>query len=171
MSNDLERFLQQAAERLKDKIQQSQPTQRGPQTPPPISQRPPLPSAAGEVVEAKVVSSRAQGDDPLSTLDTRNALGSERLPHLRPKVAAAEERMAGHVHQVFDHQVSSLNQPSAALQGTASSSISVGSQDQTNSNIEVNRRDRMASPFVSMLRKRTTLRAAFIASEIFRRRF
>ena len=169
MSNDLEKFLQQAAERLKEKIQQSQPQQRSQQTPPPIrpSQRPSQSqSSEPRVIEATVVPPRQLGDDPLSSIDTRPSVGHEMRNHLAEGISQTDERAAGRVHQTFDHNVSTLPSASNALQSNAPKS-----SDQTNSAVEVNRRGRMASPFLRMLRKPDTLRAAFIAGEIFRRKF
>ena len=169
MSNDLEKFLQQAAERLRDKIQQSQPQQRSPQTPPPIrpsqrvSQSRP---AEPQVIEATIALPRQMGDDPLSSIDTRPSVGHEMRNHLAEEITHSDERLAGRVHQVFDHSISTLPTASNALQPMAGKST-----DQTNTAVEVNRRGRMSSPFLRMLRKPDTLRAAFIAGEIFRRKF
>ncbi len=165
MSSDLERFLQKAAERLKDKIQQQESSQRPPSPPP--RQRGPGGSFAGEdIVEAKVVSSRLRGDDPLSSIDTRQSVATERPDHLAQNISQTDERMEGRLHQVFDHSVSSLPSASGALQQNPNRT-----PDQTDQAIEVNRRDRMSSPFLRMLRKPATLRAAFVASDIFRRKF
>lgn len=177
MSSDLEKFLQQAAERLRDKIQQSQAPQRSPQTPPPIrpSQRPnqrpnqrsPQPQSLEPlVVEANLAQPRQLGEDPLSSIDTRPSVAHELREHLAEDISQADERMAGRVHQVFDHSLSTLPSASTALQPTAPKLA-----DQTNTAVEVNRRGRMSSPFLRMLRKPDTLRAAFIAGEIFRRKF
>ncbi len=165
MANDLEKFLQQAAERLKDKIQQQQAAQRPPQTPPP-RQRQPVAQREDEVIQATVLNLRELGDNPLSSIDTRPSISSERRPHLAQDISNRDELMSGHLHQVFDHTVSRLQGASTALTPKAGTS-----PDQTDQAIEVNRRDRMSSPFLRMLRKPATLRAAFIASEIFRRKF
>jgi hypothetical protein len=86
--------------------------------------------------------------------------------HLAERISHTDERVSGRVQQVFDHNVSTLPNASNALQPNASKSA-----DQTNAAVEVNRRGRMSSPFLRMLRKPDTLRAAFIAGEIFRRKF
>jgi len=168
MSSDLEKFLQQAAERLRDKIQQSQQPQRSQQTPPPVKPRHQLSqSRANEprVIEATVVP-RQLGDDPLSSIDTRPSVAREMRNHLAENISQTDERVSGRMIQVFDHTVSTLPSASNALQSNAPKTA-----DQTNSAVEVNRRGRMASPFLRMLRKPDTLRAAFIAGEIFRRKF
>lgn len=169
MSNDLEKFLQQAAERLKEKIQQNQASQHSPNTPPPVRSKQRLSQSQAnepDVVDAAIVSQRHLGDDPLSSIDTRPSVGHEMRPHLAESISQTDERAAGRVQQLFDHSVSTLPNASTALQSNASKST-----DQTSSAVEVNRRGRMASPFLRMLRKPDTLRAAFIAGEIFRRKF
>ncbi len=168
MSNDLEKFLQQAAERLKEKIQQSQAPQRSQQTPPPArpSQRLSQSQASDRVVEAAIVQPRQMGDDPLSSIDTRPSVGHDMRNHLAEGISQTDERAAGRMQQVFNHSVSTLPNASNALQSNAQKP-----SDQTNAATEVNRRGRMASPFLRMLRKPDTLRAAFIAGEIFRRKF
>jgi hypothetical protein len=165
MSNDLERFLQKAAERLKEKMQQQESSQRPPSTPP--RQRAPIGTSSGpEVVEATIVNPRSLGDNPLSSIDTRPSVATERPQHLAKDISQTDERMEGRMQQVFEHSVSRLPNASGALQQNAGRS-----PDQTDQAIEVNRRDRMSSPFLRMLRKPATLRAAFVASEIFRRKF
>jgi len=165
MSNDLERFLQKAAERLKEKIQQQESSQRPPSTPP--RQRSPIASSSGsDMVEATVVNPRSLGDNPLSSIDTRPSVATDRPLHLAQNISQTDERMSSHLHQVFDHSLSRMPSASGALQQNVGRS-----PDQTDQAIEVNRRDRMSSPFLRMLRKPSTLRAAFVASEIFRRKF
>jgi DNA primase len=170
MSNDLEKFLQQAAERLRDKIQQSQANQRSSPPPPPPNRpsqrRSQAQSLEPLVIEATVLQPRQLGDDPLSTIDTRPSVAHEMRDHLAEDISQTDERAAGRLQQVFDHSVSTLPNASTALQTGATKST-----DQTNVAVEVNRRGRMSSPFLRMLRKPDTLRAAFIAGEVFRRKF
>ncbi len=167
MSNDLERFLQQAAQKLKEKVQQGQapqsPAQRQrPSQPPPIRQaeRRLQPSAVpGEIVDATLISDdRRAGTNPLSNLDTRRPLAQT--------IGQTDERMVDHLHDVFDHAVSSISSASPALQSNVSQTA-----NQTTDAVEVNRREQINSPFLRMLRQPDTLRAAFIASEIFQRKF
>lgn len=193
--SDLEKFLQQAAERLAQKLNDvQQPRQAQPpkqagaagQRPPrnqPASNRPPAksPPAAerpqpqrlgqrsvrtaervppqAEIIEAEILPSgapRESGPNPLSSLDTRPALAQQ--------ISQADERMSGHVRNVFDHQVSQLRAPSGALgQGAVHGNIQAG--------LDLQRRQMDVSPLVKMLRQPQTLRAAFIASEIFKRKF
>lgn len=170
MASDLERFLQQAAERLAQKVNES--TQGSAGRKPVVqvrqAERAPLNE---EVVEAMVVEARQHqslsrrelGPDPLSTIDTR--------PQLAREIDQRDEQMSAHVHEVFDHKLSNLRQASAALASpptmAAQAERQVQSSDQA---IEVDRRIEAVNPLISMLRKPESLRAAFIVGEIFNRR-
>lgn len=165
MPSDLEKFLQQAAERLAKKINEStQPNTAKPPLAPkrPASERPTtrpneLPTA--EIVEAEIIepayAQRELGPDPLSSIDTR--------PGLAQHISQSDERLSGHLHDVFDHNVMKLRKASVALQSSK--------QGETEKSIDLQRRDQQVSPLVQMLRQPQTLRAAFIASEIFKRKF
>lgn len=163
MAGDLERFLQQAAERLKQKLEQAAPP---PQAPPP---RAPVrqaerarPVLNAEIIDAEILdtdllekSQRAMGSNPLSSLDTRPALAQH--------IGQTDERMKGHMQEVFSHDVMGLPQ--------ASDTLKTGGSNQTNVRSEVTKRSHQVSPLVDMLRSADTLRAAFIAGEIFARKF
>ncbi len=163
MAGDLERFLQEAAERLAQKVNQGQP-QKKPVRPQPIRQAeraridPDILDA--EIIEADAdpvptLVPREKGPDPLSSLDTR--------PPLAQSIDQADERMTAHIHGALDHRVVNLRASSPALQRGGSMDDKRGSQ--------VERRQRMVSPLMNMLRQPETLKAAFIASEIFKRKF
>ncbi|MCC7338105.1 MAG: hypothetical protein IT422_23690 [Pirellulaceae bacterium] len=169
MPSDLEKFLQQAAERLAQKVNEAQ---RPPPKKPPIapraaqSQRPPKSIRSSErrpmaiedeIVEAEVIetSRREDGPNPLSSIDTR--------PGLAQAISQTDERMAGHMHDVFDHDVSKLRKPSAALKSSV--------KGETEKSIDLHRREQQVSPFIQMLRQPDSLKAAFIASEVFKRKF
>ena len=151
MANDLEKFLQQAAERLAQKAgnRAAQPSRPSDSLPSSTRQsQPPL----AEVVTAEVIDTRPQlgnlresGPDPLSTIDTR--------PALAQNISQTDERMLDHVHQVFDHQLSQLKAASASLSGAPALS---------NRPID--------NPIMDLLRSPSTIRSAFIASEIFKRK-
>ncbi len=173
MPSDLEKFLQQAAERLAQKVNEAQrpPPKKTPAGPRPgqpqrrpesirSSERRPLAIdddiVDAEIIEpAKVTARREQGPNPLSSIDTR--------PGLAQKISQTDERMAGHMHDVFDHDVSKLRQASPALKSTA--------KGETEKSIDLHRRELQVSPLVQMLQQPESLKAAFIASEIFKRKF
>ncbi|MFO1066502.1 MAG: hypothetical protein U0892_21800 [Pirellulales bacterium] len=159
MSNDLEKFLQQAAERLAQKSGSQRPIQSKRPTPAnrPDAQRRVAspPTVSDEIVEARPVSERRlreMGPDPLSTIDTR--------PALAQVIDQSDERMGDHVHQVFDHQLSQMRPSSGALQQVGRDPLDVASTNKQSS----------STTLVKMLRNPETLRAAFIAGEIFNRR-
>lgn len=173
MPSDLEKFLQQAAERLAQKVNEAQ---RPPPKKPPMvpraaqSQRPPQSIRSAErrpmaiddeIVEAEVIDSspassrREDGPDRLSSIDTR--------PGLAQTISQTDERMAGHMHDVFDHDVSKLHKSSAALKSSA--------KGETEKSIDLHRREQQVSPLIRMLRQPESLKSAFIASEIFKRKF
>jgi hypothetical protein len=188
MSSDLEKFLQQAAERLAQKANASggrgqaggrgpgggqQPKRRpagstlppgGPRRQEPTSQagggQRPAPTA--EIIEAEVIDGdearrralREAGSDPLSTLDTR--------PALAQTISQADERMGSHLQQVFNHELTQLRAPSADLAS--------GIAARSDATAGVPAKAQPANPIVAMLRNPDSLRAAFIASEIFKRR-
>ncbi|MCA9126905.1 MAG: hypothetical protein KDB22_07465 [Planctomycetales bacterium] len=168
MANDLEKFLQQAAERLANKLDEARrPAPAAKKNKPPVRQQErsagqgkPRPASqpmrpSGEVVDAVVLdpNPRELGPDPLSNIDTR--------PGLAREIDQADERMAKFIHDELDHKVTSVRDASAALQDGNSSGV----------RSSVKKRQRDVSPLIAMLRQPATLRAAFIASEIFQRKF
>lgn len=167
--NDLEKFLQQAAERLAKKLnegQQPRPVR------PPISQQQPAPSVRAaerlpprhdpEIIEAELIETnrsrvrREAGPNPLSTIDT--------LPELAQEISQADDRMKSHVKEVFDHEVSRLKL-------TKTTGQSKSTKVDINQATDLQRRKLDESPLVKMLRQPETLRAAFLISEIFKRKF
>lgn len=172
--SDLEKFLQQAAQRMKERQQgggqqpaQQQPQRVQPARPPePPPNRPPVLAkrqlADAEIVEADVVynNPRELGPDRLSSLDTRTRPGSD-------SVNQADERMASHVHQMFDHSVGQLSQKPAIKVDEPTTIAS----DQTNRRTEVKIQRQNIHPLALLLRRPDTLRAAILAAEIFQRKF
>lgn len=165
MPTDLEKFLQQAAERLAQKTAGRPQTGGTRPSPAPTSSPrsraaspPGRPAPKAEVIAAEIIDDaslrsrtlRQAGPDPLSTIDTR--------PALAQSIGMADERMGDHVHQVFDHELTNLRSASASL-GASQSNVAT----------EVVSRLRDKSPLVETLRNPETLRAAFIVGEIFRR--
>ena len=159
MAGDLERFLQQAAERLRERAAQAQGA--SPNRPRQLPRQPVRQAerarqfedevVEAEIVDAQVLNPRELGPDPLSNIDTR--------PGLAQVISLADEKMADHVHDVFDHEVMHLSGASEAL------------KKESDKNSQVTRREMQSSPLVDMLRNPETLRAAFLASEIFQRKF
>lgn len=178
MASDLEKFLQQAAERLAKKVREAQqppqpnrpaqqpPRQREPQPPRSIraaerqSRSPDVEPLEADIVDAEVIdvparAQRQQRSPKGSSLESR--------PGLAQEISLSDERMAGHVRDVFDHEVTKLRKASTALDANI--------KGETEKSIDLQRRQLDVSPLVSMLRQPASLRAAFIASEIFKRKF
>lgn len=159
MAGDLERFLQQAAERLKQKLEQAnQPAPPPVNKPPTVRQaervRPVIVAELADEEERRKRADRALGPNPLSNIDTRPALAQQ--------ISQTDEKMAERLHEKFDHNVSQIKAASSAFD-------SVDRPITQSSGLRV--RSKQASPMVKMLRNPDTLRSAFIASEIFSRKF
>ncbi|MCR9296049.1 MAG: hypothetical protein NXI32_25315 [bacterium] len=165
MPGDLERFLQQAAERLAEKVRQSEQASAAPpprrDAPKNIRQaeRAGLEDLEPTAVDAVIVEPKsAQDTNPLSQLDTRH-LERKVRPELAVEISLADEKMASHVQHVTSGDVVHLRDASSALQADRS----------LDGRTQVRRRNLQVSPLVEMLRKPESLRAAFIASQIFDR--
>ena len=145
MPSDLERFLQQAAKKLAEKS--TPPRAAKPRN---VRQAERAPIEA-EVIDAEIIeleyADPARGPNPLSNIDTR--------PELAQVISMADERMEEHIHDVFDHE------PGSKQSDLTSSSIEASSISETGNG---------HAKLVEMLSRPETLRAAFIASEIFTRK-
>lgn len=182
--SDLEKFLQQAAQRMKERQQgggqpaqqrppqqaqrppQAQQPQRTQQNRPPQSRQPLRPQdrvLEAEIVEAQIVESnpRERGPDRLSNIDTRPRPGTD-------NVNMADERMASHVQQVFEHGVGQLSQKPAIQVNDPSAAPS---DDRSNRKTEVQSQAKNVHWLTQMMRQPETVRALFIASEVFKRKF
>ena len=180
MASDLEKFLQQAAERLAQKVRDAQqpPKQNQPAQQPPRrgesrqprsirsaerqSQSQDMDSLEPDIVEAELIDVRSPAQRQQQQRRPKKS-NIESRPGLAQDISQADERMAGRMHDVFDHEVTQLRKASAALDANI--------QGETEKSIDLQRRQLDASPLVSMLLHSDSLRAAFIASEIFKRKF
>ena len=163
MAGDLERFLQQAAERLAQKVNQDAPVRQAKRPPPQSVRQAERRRLEPDVIDAVVLEEqRESGSDPLSTIDTRHLrISTEDRPSLAQEIGLADEKMAGHVQHVIEGDLVQLRDASQALSGASADSGAT----------KVSRRQKEVSPFVEMLRSPQNLRAAFLASEIFKRKF
>ncbi len=164
MPSDLEKFLQQAAERLADKVGQAGAGRRPPaKKPPPRVAHPRTTAPANrpaqaEILDAGIVDASA-GPDPLSKLDTRHIQTStSQRPALATYISTADERMTSHVQHAVGHDVVELRDASKAVDAHISSEY-----HDTKKAARVNK-------IVSLLRQPDTLRAVVLANEIFNRR-
>lgn len=160
MAGDLERFLQQAAERLAEKLNQAQGRPPARKEPPRSVRQAERQRLEPDIVDAEIARSqesnpRELGPDRLSSLDTRHALPSD--------IARRDERMQQHIDDVMDHDIVHLKNASSALADEDHQSSDDPSQ--------VDRREREVSSLIRTLRDPETLRAAFIVGQIFNRKF
>lgn len=181
--SDLEKFLQQAAERMKERMREQQGgkkqagkkqggKQQGGQQPlqRPVSVRQSERAAPraeepeileAEIVEPSLPKSRQQRSEQIGNI-------RQRKPPVTENVELADERMAERMHQVFDHNLGQLSQNKMTAVNNASPAASLGL---TNQSSEVDRREQATSPLIEVLRQPENLKAAFIVGEIFKRKF
>lgn len=162
MAKDLEKFLQQAADRLAEKVNKGQnapPPKRSTQQPtrarPPKNvrraERAPI---EPEIIEAEVIDVDLAGPDPISDIDTRHLDPAvSHRPELAQRISQADERMASHVEHVTDHEIVNIRKASDALDGKEPAKQAV------------------VNPIAEMLRSPNSIKQAFIASQIFQRKF
>ena len=148
MADDIEEFLRRAAQRRKQKANQS--------AEPPRRPKPEYSNARTErqveVIEADVVEAKVIEEPSIGSLSSRHLRDS----HLAEKVSLADDKMDEHIHQVFDHQVG----------GLASSSQSDRMPDETaDDKVPENYVDAL----VGMLSSSTGLQQAILVREIFDR--
>jgi hypothetical protein len=163
--SDLEKFLRQAAERLKERLEEQQAgQQRQPRRQKPIRQvERAAPQIEEEILEAEI----SQPAQPPRVRE-KPPQKTQRIQRNKKDVASADQRMTERVNQVFDHAVGQLSQrPKSSLPQPTG----FGSAGQTGLSSEVDRREVLTSPLIQMLRHSDSLKAAFIVGEIFKRKF
>lgn len=165
MADDLEAFLRQAAQRRAQKAAGAQPQAAPPRpapaapprTPsPPQARRPvarptPPPPARPEVIDAEIVSA-----EPASRLKTTvdTSKIARHTKQLGEEVGLADEHMAAHLSQTFDHQVGSqVSEPATPARPAAATFDSA---------LDV-------EALLDMLTKPTSVRNAIVLTEILRR--
>jgi hypothetical protein len=179
MADNLEDFLRQAAQRRQQRAagQKPQPQQPNRQQPPrqPVRQA----ERSRQVVEAEVVELADEGE---SVTRRVNAPGPMTQPHIVPtigpavtpsrEVDSADERMAQHVQDFLTHPVSNLsNETSSAKNSIGAEIVTAAPVSEITSSTNTQVRKQFQHPLVGMLRRPETLRAAFIAGEIFKTKF
>jgi hypothetical protein len=171
MSN-LEDFLRQAAERRKQRERSGQ--QPG-QAQPPQQNRPsnvyqPQILQAELVIEPEIIEPEIIEPEIISSVSERHlkplAPTLSKTDRLAKDIDQADEKMAGRMNQVFDHQVGKLGKPKKAKPQSKAKTPRL-SDNQPPPEIAV---DRPADEVLEMLRQPQSLRVAFIASQIFNRK-
>ena len=170
MRDEVEEFLRRVAQmrqaaEAQAKAQQQRPVPAKPAAPPPPKRPPPpqrlvparqdpVPLPEAEVVEAEI-SDRSEGFSRRVAQDLRGAEQiSEHTRHLGEEVDLADDKLAAHLHEVFDHQL-------GRLKTTASEPAAIPQPSPTS--------DITASDLSQMLRSPTLIRNAIIMSEVLRR--
>lgn len=183
--SELEKFLQQAAERMKERLQEQQTGQQRPERrQAPVRQvERAAPRYEEDELEDQDILEAELSDPPQSRREPpkkRLSQWEERSERQRKGKAnqevkesalgqhSANERMSQRLHNVFDNAIGQLGQrPKSKI---ADPTI-FGSPGQTGLSSEVDRRARFTSPLIQTLRQPDSLRAAFIVGEIFKRKF
>jgi len=185
MSNDLEDFLRKAAERRKKRQQPG-----GPATP--VSTNPEPPARPEPIA---VQEKPRESSTPVETLGPRIQSNIHASSLLTKEIDQADDRIRARIHSQFDNSVSTIDQGRTTQTKETSSSSQSGkkkSSKQTKkeaaaspknaiSSFEESRNDmtieRSASKMINpdsmleLLKDPQTLRTAFIASQIFERKF
>ncbi len=192
MADNLEDFLRQAAQRRQQRAagqtpQQQQPRQQPGQQPPrqqPARQQParqPVRQVerTRQIVEAEVVELADEGESvsrritspsPITQPHNVSTIGPAVTPSR--EIDTADERMARHVQDFLVHPVSNLSQETVSAKDSIGAEIiqaATVSEITSSTNTQV--RKQINHPLVAMLRRPETLKAAFIAGEIFKTKF
>jgi hypothetical protein len=189
MSKDLDEFLRKAAERRKNRQQSGgNPSPATPQAAP----------TAQTIAQAEVVvvaEKPREASVPIETLGPRIQSNIHPSSLLTKEIDQADDRVRARIHSQFDHSVSTIDQGTTVKKKESQSSKQPGkkkaakqsdresgvAQDKSISSFEESRNDmtieRSASKMINpesmleLLRNPQTLRTAFIASQIFERKF
>ncbi len=175
MADNLEDFLRQAAQRRQQRAAGQKPPQQQPQRQQPVRQV----ERSRQVVEAEVVDLADEGESVTRRVTAPSPVAQ---PHAVPTIGtamspsreidSADERMARHVQDFLVHPVSNLSQETVtAKDAIAAEIIPVAPVSQITSSTDTQIRKQIRHPLVEMLRRPDTIRAAFVASEIFKTKF
>lgn len=187
---DLEDFLRQAAERRKQRQQgqpgsQSIPTQpvrsaeRARQAPRPESEvfeselvEPDI--VEPEIIEPEIIEPNVIKVRPAAASDARRNLADTTLPpmpkssRLSREIDQADEKMASHVKSALDHDLVKVGKQKKSKSRLAKKSDSMANQE---THVDRSHKVVLTNEILSMLRQPQSLKTAFIASEIFKRKF
>lgn len=174
MSDNLEDFLRQAAQRRQQRSS-GQTSASQSQQPPPVRRV----ERSRQVVEAEVIESEDSGESVSRRVSAPSPVSQQHaVPTLTSTVSpsreidSADERMARHVQDWLVHPVSNLSNETVTASNAITAEIIqdvkvAGIKSSTNTQI----RNEFKHPLVDMLRKPETLRAAFLVGEIFKTKF
>lgn len=172
MSGNLEDFLRQAAQR-----RQQRSTGQSKQPPAARSVRQ---SERARPFEAEFIEPEEEGESVTRRITQPSPVQTPSIsPTIAPRTAKpsevvdqADERMAKHVKDWLVHPVSQLNQANVTSGEVVTATIVAPSEAPKSSQaIDTQHRLNEPHPLVSQLRNPNTLKAAFVAGEIFKRKF
>lgn len=173
MSDNLEDFLRQAAQRRQQRAAGQKPASEQQRAPVRRVER------SRQVVEAEIIDSEDSGESVSRRVISPSPVTQPHVvPTLTPTVSpskeidSADERMAKHVQDWLVHPVSNLASQTASAASAISAEVipvqeTAGIKSSTNTQV----RKEFKHPLVDMLRRPDTLRAAFIVGEILKTKF
>lgn len=189
MSKDLDDFLRKAAER-RQKRQQT-----GGTSTPVTPQAAPIPQTIAQAEVYVVADSPREGSVPIETLGPRIQSNIHPSSLLTKEIDQADDRVRARIHSQFDHSVSTIDQGTTIKKkdsqsnkqpakkrtfkqsnrdmGTAQE-VPISSFEESRNDMTIERSaSKMINPesMLELLRNPQTLRTAFIASQIFERKF
>lgn len=175
MADNLEDFLRQAAQRRQQRAAGQKPQNQPPQQRPPVRQV----ERSRQVVEAEIIDLDDEGESVSRRVVAPSPVTQQ---HVNPTVGqnfsssreidSADERMAKHVQDFLIHPVSNLsNEAVSNKDAIAPEIIPIAPVSEITSSTNAQVRQQFKHPLVAMLRRPETVRAAFVASEIFKTKF
>ena len=176
MADSMEEFLRRAAERRQARakkesqqaappppqasIQRIQTRSRSADAPPPLAR--PTRDRIDRIETRPQMRSKQQSPRP--SLDS--------TPHLARSSSQADERMDAHLHETFEHQLGQFERAAKKPSAFATKSPRPGENTYSAPQVErENTSDSISNRVVAALRNPDSAKIAFIASEIFQRRF
>lgn len=174
MSDNLEDFLRQAAQRRQQRATGQKPASQ-PQQNSPVRRV----ERSRQVVEAEIIDAEDSGESVSRRVTSPRPVSQPHVvPTLTPTVSpskeidSADERMAKHVQDWLVHPVSNLsNETGSASNAISAEVVPVPEDGGIKSSTSTQVRTEFKHPLVAMLRRPESLRAAFIVGEIFKTKF
>ncbi len=170
---DLDDFLRKAAEKRKQRQQNvAPPASRRPETIRPTSSAPqsnaPYQRYSPNLDRAEIVEAEVIEPETVVVHGVHLRSNVPQSQHLAQQIDLADDRMLGHVKEVFEHRVGHLKQQSGKA-----GQLRTDRQSMTNEETVVVRspENQIGKDLLRMLSQPQALKVAFIASEIFNRKF
>ena len=165
MAENLDDFLRRAAERRQQRNQQQRPVQQAavqPDVPPPAPPRSLASSGSSNQSQAQ----RQVENKPKPNQQPKKKSNIQPQKRLAAQIEESDNRMDARLHKVFDHKLGQFNVHPTGSQGTAT--YSPKPDTKLVSTVE---EGSLAKEVAEMFRNPESAKIAYIASEIFQRRF